>query len=64
MWSTLLRFFGVSGGAESIRDEYDPVYGLPRRAVEEWLARNPTLKREYEAMLQARAQPPSRKPAS
>jgi hypothetical protein len=29
--------------------EYDPVYGLPRRSVEEWLARNPRLRKEYEA---------------
>ncbi len=50
-----MRLFGRSGGADSIRDRYDPVYGLPRLAVEEWLAHNPKLREEYEAVLRARA---------
>src|SRR5688572_7920797 len=57
MWKSLLRFFGVSRGTDSIRDQYDPVYGLPRRAVEDWLARNPQIREEYEAVLRARVRP-------
>jgi hypothetical protein len=34
--------------------EYEPVYGLPKRSVEEWLARNPQLRERYERMMQAR----------
>jgi hypothetical protein len=49
MWRSLLRLAGLSGGTHSTRDQYDPVYGLPRRAVEEWLARNPKIREEYEA---------------
>jgi hypothetical protein len=55
MWGALLRLFGGSGGTDPVRDRYDPVYGLPRRAVEEWLARNPGIRDEYEAELRARA---------
>jgi hypothetical protein len=51
----LLKLVGLSNGSDFTRDEYDPVYGLPRRAVDEWVARNPTLKTEYAAVLRARA---------
>jgi hypothetical protein len=38
---------GTGAASTSSADEFDPVYGLPRRAVDEWLARNPQLQREY-----------------
>jgi hypothetical protein len=34
--------------------EYEPVYGLPKHEVEEWLLRNPRLREKYEAELQRR----------
>ena len=47
MWNWLAKLFGKQDGPASPPVEYDPVYGLPRRAVEEWLARNPQLREEY-----------------
>ena len=38
--------------------EFDPVYGLPRHAVEEWLARNPYLRKRYEIESGLRPTPP------
>jgi hypothetical protein len=48
MWKQLAWIFGRTGESTSAQAEYEPVYGLPRRAVEEWLARNPQLREEYE----------------
>jgi hypothetical protein len=55
MWREWLRLIGLSDSADPIGDQYDPVYGLPRRSLEEWLARNPDVKDEYEAELRRRA---------
>jgi hypothetical protein len=55
MRRSLLRLVGLSGGIDPNREKYDPVYGLPQRAVDEWLARNPEIRDEYEATLRARA---------
>lgn len=46
MLERLRRLFGTAG-ADGLDGEYDPVYGLPKRAVEEWLARNPGLREEH-----------------
>ncbi len=46
----LVKCFGFDKDGPAQRPEYDPVYGLPRRAVEEWLARNPRLREEYERL--------------
>ena len=55
MWASLLRLFKPSGGSDPMWHEYDPVYGLPGRALDEWLARNPALREEYDAAIRARA---------
>jgi osmotically-inducible protein OsmY len=47
----LRRVFGMAAEPPSPHEEYDPIYGLPRRAVEEWLARNPQLSEEHDAAL-------------
>jgi hypothetical protein len=47
MLKLLRRLFGMDSEAASPQTEYDPVYGLPQRAVDEWLARNPRLREEY-----------------
>lgn len=51
MWRSCSKLFGATAGAGRARGQYDPVYGLPRRAVEDWLARNPAIKRDYEAAI-------------
>jgi hypothetical protein len=48
MLERLWRFFRVPAQSYSPPTEYDPVYGLPKRAVEEWLARNPRLREKHE----------------
>jgi hypothetical protein len=55
MIKSLLRFFGI------VKDEgkllqFEPIYGLPRRSLDEWLSRNPGLKKDYEAALLIRSQ--------
>jgi hypothetical protein len=51
---------GPADQPEPTPTEYDPVYGLPRRAVEEWLARNPRLRQEYEVEEWLNRNPPLR----
>jgi GrpB-like predicted nucleotidyltransferase (UPF0157 family) len=46
----LLKTLGHDKARPAQHPEYEPVYGLPRRAVEEWLARNPRLREEYERL--------------
>lgn len=41
-------------GQRTTDTQYDPVYGLPRHRVEEWLARNPRLSEQYEVELRRR----------
>jgi hypothetical protein len=53
MFKSLRRLFGFDRSSP-VKDQYDPIYGLPRRAVDEWLKHNPVLKQEYDAMLRAR----------
>jgi hypothetical protein len=55
MWGSLLRLVGLSAGTDPDRDQYDPVHGLQRRAIEQWLERNPAIRDEYETDLRARA---------
>ena len=54
MLKRLTRLLGMAAQPGPPPPVHDPVYGLPRRAVEEWLARNPRLKQEYEAGLSGR----------
>jgi hypothetical protein len=55
MWESLRRLVGLSGGLDPKRDKYDPVYGLAQRAVDEWLARNPAIRDQYDDTLRTRA---------
>lgn len=48
MFRRLLKLLGFSRDDPIPQPEYDPVYALPRRSLEEWLARNPQLRKEYE----------------
>ncbi|QDU26747.1 hypothetical protein ETAA8_18280 [Anatilimnocola aggregata] len=34
-------------------ERYEPIYGLPKNSLDEWLACNPLLKQEYQARLRA-----------
>jgi hypothetical protein len=56
MLERLWRRFGKNGRSTSPDGEYEPVYGLPRHEVEQWLERNPHLREKYEAELQERKQ--------
>ncbi len=42
------------GGGKRSEPEYEPVFGLPRWSVEDWLARNPDYRAIYEAELRNR----------
>ena len=46
----LLRWFGLVN-AEAGYEEFEPVYGLPKRSLEEWLSRNPSMRERYAADL-------------
>jgi hypothetical protein len=54
MLKSLLRFFGIVKDNSDL-DNFDPIYGLPKRSLDEWLSRNPTLKTKYESELMARS---------
>jgi hypothetical protein len=47
LWSLL----GLTTHVRTVDTVFDPVYGLPQRAVDEWLARNPQLGKPPEALL-------------
>jgi hypothetical protein len=51
MLKRLGRLIGAAADSVWPHTEYDPVYGLPKWSVEEWLARNPRIRPEYEAAL-------------
>ncbi len=53
MFKSLLRFFGLAK-ENSRLDNFDPLYGLPKQSLDDWLSRNPKLKREYARKLAAR----------
>jgi hypothetical protein len=59
MLERLWRLFGIATDSEPPRAHYDPIYGLPRRAVEEWLARNPRLRDQYKVQKLASPQSPA-----
>lgn len=53
MVKSILNLFDVSTNESKI-DKFEPIYGLPKPALEEWLSLNPQLKAEYLARLKAR----------
>lgn len=46
----LLRWLGLLN-AEADSGRFEPVYGLPKWSLEEWLSRNPALRENYAADL-------------
>lgn len=55
MLRSIIRFLGL--GIESTElDGFEPIYGLPKRSLDEWLSRNATLKKGYDLELVARLQ--------
>jgi hypothetical protein len=54
MLKSLLRFFGIVKD-DSELDNFEPIYGLPKRSLDEWLSRNPAFKEKYESELMARS---------
>ena len=55
MVKSLLRLFGINRGEVEL-EKFEPVYGLPKQSLEEWLARNPALRKDYGAELLSRSQ--------
>jgi hypothetical protein len=60
MLQWLRNLFGTAARSTSADEQFDPVYGLPKRAVDEWLARNPRLGEEYTVQGTAGTQSPLR----
>jgi len=54
MLNWLRQLFGKAGEPTSSSTGDDPIYGLPRHSVEQWLARNPRIREEYDAELRRR----------
>jgi hypothetical protein len=59
MLDRLWSLFRVAAEPASVDGDYEPVYGLPRLAVEEWLAHNPQLREEYELRAWLARNPPA-----
>jgi hypothetical protein len=55
MLKSLFRLFGIDADSTEL-DKFEPIYGLPKRSLDEWLSRNPKLKKEYERELVVRLQ--------
>jgi hypothetical protein len=55
MLKSLYRFAGIDTDSTEL-DKFEPIYGLPKRSLDEWLSRNPKLKKEYERELATRLQ--------
>jgi hypothetical protein len=56
MLKSLSRLFGVRT-ALTAEGGYDPVYGLSKRSLDDWLSFNPQRRKEYEFVLKARTLP-------
>ena len=56
MFKSLMLYLGNFSKTSEL-DKYEPIYGLPRRSLQEWLSYNPLLKKDYEAELLARSLP-------
>jgi hypothetical protein len=53
-FSGFFRFLGVGGTAVRPPVPYDPVYGLPKSAIDAWLAHNPELRSQHALKLRQR----------
>lgn len=54
MFKTLMRYLRRSSKARDV-DKGDPIYGLPKQSLQDWLSKNPLLKKDYESELLARS---------
>jgi hypothetical protein len=54
MLKILSRLFS-GRNARNASAEFDPLYGLSKQSLEEWLSFNPQLRKEYESELRARS---------
>ena len=54
MIKSLLRFLGIIKDEMGL-DQFEPIYGLPKPALDEWLSRNPALEKDYHAELLIRS---------
>jgi hypothetical protein len=54
MLKSLFRFFGFAKESVAL-EKFDPIYGLSKRSLEEWLSHNPALAKEYNAKLKIRS---------
>jgi hypothetical protein len=59
MLDRLWNLFGAAAEPAALDGDYEPVYGFPRLAVEEWLAHNPQLRKEYEVRAWLAHNPPA-----
>jgi hypothetical protein len=55
MFKAMFRYF-ESAGNSSTSNDFEPIYGLPRSSLNDWLSRNPLLKKEYDEKLADRLQ--------
>ena len=53
MFNALLCCLGFRTDRTKL-EAFEPIYGLPKRSLDEWLSRNPQLKKEYDIELAAR----------
>lgn len=51
----LLRRLVGAHTARNAADEFDPLYGLSKRSLDDWLSFNPQMRAEYESKLNARS---------
>ena len=54
MIKSLLRFCGIVEDEMEL-DQFDPIYGLSKRSLDEWLSRNSALMKKYQAELLTRS---------
>jgi hypothetical protein len=63
----MLKFLRRLFGAHTERnaaDEFDPLYGLSKRSLDDWLSFNPQIREAYESQLKGMAFPaPERRSA-
>lgn len=55
----MLKFLSRLFGVRTAVDEYDPLYGLSQRSLDDWLSFNPQRRAEYESALKTRWLPAS-----
>jgi hypothetical protein len=53
----IVTMFSGIGKDERGLGQFEPIYGLPTRSLDEWLSRNPALKKDYDSELLIRSRP-------